>query len=338
MTAPASCHLDASHRIVVAIDFTEPSIAAATWVAQHFAPGAELVLLHVLYVPPLARFLEGRYLSTDRLVEAARAGAETRLRELSTSIATGLVWPEVRVGKPDVEIVRVAAEYSARLVVIGRPATRPGLWGRIGTTAQRVLRRSPVPVLLAAGTVPHQPSRLLIAVDDSDIADAVLEHGGLLAERFGAEVTVMHVVSVPIFPGATAVPDGLPWRSDEAHRDLPVEGQLATREAENWLRLRIETSGHRGRMTPLVVSAHARPDEIIVEEARRREVGLILVGSTGAGAVPRLLLGSVAEGVLRGADCPVLAVVPPGDASRDDMTATAGVHQSAMGEDRERHA
>jgi nucleotide-binding universal stress UspA family protein len=48
---------------------------------------------------------------------------------------------------------------------------------------------------------------------------------------------------------------------------------------------------------------------------------LIVVGSRGAGAVPRLLFGSVAEGVLGGASCPVLVVVPPADAQGDD-TAT----------------
>jgi universal stress protein E len=300
-------------RIVVAVDFTEPSLAAAAWIAQHYARGAELVLVHVLHVPPAPRFLEGRYASRDRLVESARAGAETRLRELSASVATGLVWPEVRVGKPDEEIVRVATEYGAELVVVGRPATRSGVWARIGTTAQRVLRKSAVPVLLASGMPARAPSRLLVAVDDSDMTGMVLDSAARIAQRFSAEATVMHVVSVPLFSGGVTVGGGLALAEDHWSRPDDEEDERAVHDAERWLAARLRDVTNGDRMTPAVVSGPVRPSDAIVEEAERRGAELVVVGSSGAGAVPRLVFGSVAEGVLRGAPCPVLMVVPPAD-------------------------
>jgi nucleotide-binding universal stress UspA family protein len=313
-----------SERIVVAVDFSEPSADAARWVARHFARGAELVLVHVLDVPPVPRFLEGRYPSAGRLVETARTGAATRLRELSASIATGLVWPEVRVGKPDEEIVRVATEYGAGLVVIGRPAARAGVWRHIGTTAQRVLRRSPVPVLLAAGMPARGPSRLLVAVDDSDMTGPILHWGRLLAERFSAEATVLHVVSVPLFPGGTAVTGGVL----SSENDTPLEDELAVREAERWLAERVQGPARGSRMSPAVVAGQVRPAEAIVDEAARSGAELIVVGSRGAGAVPRLVFGSTAEGVLRGAPCPVLVVVPPTGAHGDAPIASAASSRS----------
>src|SRR5687768_8514633 len=221
-------------RVVVALDFSEPSIHAATWVAQHFARGAELVLVHVIHVPAPPRFLEGRYPPADRLVETARVGAELRLRELVSSIATGLIWTEVRVGEPDEEIVRVAAEYRADLVVVGRPAPRAGLWGGLGSTAQRVLRRSAVPVLLAAEVPPRAPSRLLVGVDESELTEPVLDWAGFLVERFRANAVVMHVVHPMQFERST-IATRLSYAGADTADELPVEDEPPIRDARQWL-------------------------------------------------------------------------------------------------------
>jgi nucleotide-binding universal stress UspA family protein len=326
VTAGAARGLGSGERVVVAVDFSDGSISAATWVAQHFARGAELVLVHVLHVPPVPRFLEGRYPSRDQVVENATAGAQTRLRELSARIATGLVWPEVRVGEPDQEIVRVAAEYSAALIVVGRPATRGGVWARIGTTAQRVLRRSTVPVLLAADVPSREPSRLLVAVDDSDMTDVVLGWGASLAKRFSAATTVMHVVAVPVFPEDVVTAAGLLSAAPGAMLPVMDDGS-AVREAERWLGERVQRIAADEPVALAVVPRPLSPAQAILDEATGRRVDLIVVGSRGAGAVPRFLFGSVAEGVLRGASCPVLVVPPPNGA--DDGGATSAGRASS---------
>lgn len=323
MTADTRPGLDGRERVVVAVDFSEGSVAAATWVAQHFARGAELVLLHVLHVPPMPRFLEGRYPSRDSLVENARAGAEGRLRELSASIATGLVWPEVRVGAPDEEITRVTAEYGAALVVVGSPATRTGVWARMGTTVQRVLRRSTVPVLLAAGVPSREPSRLLVAVDDSDMTDSVLDWGASLAKRFSAETTIVHVVSVPLLAEDVLTAAGLISAQPNTVVLAPLDDGSAAREAERWLGERVQRLAPGSPTAFSVVSGHVHPAQAIINEAARGGAELIVLGSRGAGAVPRFIFGSVAEGVLRGASCPVLVVPPPDDAEAASTTTAA---------------
>jgi nucleotide-binding universal stress UspA family protein len=257
------------------------------------------VLVHVLHVPPVPRYLEGRYPSTDRLIDTAKRGAEARLRDLSQSIATGLVWPEVRVGTPDQVIVSVAAEYSAGIIAVGRSAPRSGVWARLGTTAQRVLRASSVPVLVAAELPRREPAHVLVAVDESDMTSAVLRWGQLLAARFSAVATAVHVVTVPVFVGASVASAGGGSFADA--RDV--------QEAERWLVQRLEDSVVRG-MTPTVVAGPVRPADAILEEATHRRAELIVMGSRGAGGVRRFLVGSVAEAILESAPCPVL-VVPP---------------------------
>ena len=306
-------------RVVVALDFSDPSVLAAEWVARQVAPGAELILVHVIHVPAPPRFLQGRYPSAERVVETARAGAELRLRELASSLATGLVWTEVRIGKPDEEIVRVAAQYRADVIVIGRPAPRSGVWGRLGTTAQRVLRRATVPVLLAAEMTPRTPRRVLVGLDDSDLTGPVLDWTRFLLERFVAAAVVMHVVHPRDFDHTSTLMHGLLRSAADALEAAPAGEEPRLRDARHWLEERIteqlgteaSASPVRERMT--LAALEGLPADVLVLEAARREIDLVILGSRGAGAVQRFLLGSVAEKVLQESRCPVLVVVRPDD-------------------------
>ena len=182
-------------RIVVGVDFGEASIAAATWAARSFAPGAQIVLVHSIHVPEPPAFLAGLYPQTDRVIETAQTGAQQRLRDLGTSIATGLVWTEVRIGKPEVVLAAVAAEYGADLIDIGRRTVRPGIRDRLGSTPERVLRQSPIPLLLAAPQHEGAPRHLLAAIDGSVATESALGWTDHLVARYGATATLVHVVA-----------------------------------------------------------------------------------------------------------------------------------------------
>jgi nucleotide-binding universal stress UspA family protein len=298
-------------RAVVGIDFSESSLAAATWVAGHVAPGVELVLVHALHVPEPPSFLQGKYPPRERLIETARAGAERRLRELSGPIAAGLIWTEVRVGAPDEQIVSVAAEYHADLIVVGSHGERPGLWSRLGSTAERVLSRAAVPVLVVQGAPRTPPRKLLVAVDDSDVTLWVLEWARALVRRFDATATVLYVVtpSLATLDPLIAVGGVMPVPSTTA-----VEIEQSVRAAAmRWLEERIGTQESGAGLQPAV--AVGAPASTILAEAAERGSDLIVLGSRGLGTAKRLLLGSVSGSVLRRADRPVL-VVSAADAVR----------------------
>lgn len=288
-------------RVVVAVDFASASMAAATWVARNLGRGTELVLVHAVHVPEPPAFLRGRYPPSDQLIATARAGAEKRIADFVAVEATGLVWTEVRVGAPDVVVVEVARDYSADLVVVGRHTPRGDAWERLGTTTERIIRRSEVPVLIVPEGQADAPRRLLAAVDGSTMTLPVLQWADLLADRFRADATVAHVLQTSPFTAAVEDPIATPGASEETMRA----------EVEQWLGEELGRLPHGDRMTPSILDG--RPAAAILAEADRLSSDLLVVGSRGAGPGHRLLLGSVSEAVMRAARCAVLVAVPPTD-------------------------
>lgn len=268
-------------RIIVAVDFSEPSVLAARWAADHFAPEAEVVLVHIIEPPPATRSNVMRYPSMETIVNKAHLDVETRLNELRDSIAPSRSRAEIRVGSPHDELVQLAVAIGADVIVAGRQDLSSSGWARVGTTAQRVVRKTSLPVLLVAGVQPHSPDQILIAVDDSDMTDDVLGWGMFLAERFAAKATVVHAAG------------------DEGPDD-----------DDSWITEQIGAAGGGGSIEQRVTRAPVRPAEAIIAETRDLKSELVVIGSRGAGAAHQMLFGSVAESVLLSSPCPVFVVVP----------------------------
>jgi nucleotide-binding universal stress UspA family protein len=296
-------------RIVMAVDFSERSIAAAQWVAHHFAPRAELVLVHVLELPPPPSFWpRRRWLRADD-TETYRTGAQTRLRQLGEQIGRGLAWEEVRIGRPEDEVLRVARESEADLIAIGSHRERAGFWNRFGSTAERILGGAEVPVLIVHGAPRAAPRMLLAAVDDSLTGEQVIECASALAERLGATGRLLHVLPsaahhLPFFPGELLVHD----------RGLAEARNEIVHATHEWLRERI--GDESTALTPLVQQGHT--PEVILREARMAGADLLVLGRERKGTIRRHLLGSVAGTVIRGANCPVLVI--PGSSREDSRT------------------
>lgn len=141
-------------------------------------------------------------------------------------------------------------------------------------------------------------TRILFPTDFSDTAGHALDYARDLAARYGASVHVLHVVRDPMsqaWAGEAAgvvIPDLLKsWRADAERRlrELSLDG-IRTRRA--------------------VRVGHAFVE--IIQYAKSNEIDLIVMGTHGRGPVEHLLLGSVAEKVVRKAPCPVLTVREPG--------------------------
>ena len=270
-------------RILVSVDFVEPSLAAARWVADHFAPQAEIILAHVIEPPPATRSNVIRYPSVETIVNRVHIDAQERLRELCQSIAPDRARDEIRVGVPHEEIVQLAASLGADIIVMGRQDLASSGWARIGATAQRVLRKSPVPILLVTAARAHAPSSVLVAVDESATTHAVIRWGAFMSHLFTAKATVVHAA------GTQESPDEDAWIAEE-----------------------IGKSSSGAVMEQRVTRNEVRPAESIISEARALGSDLLVIGSSGAGLASQLLFGSVAESVLLSAPCPVLVVLPDG--------------------------
>ena len=271
-------------RILVSVDFAEPSVSAAHWIARHFARDAEIILAHVIEPPPATRSNVMRYPSVETIVNKVHVDVERRLQELCAQVSPERARAEVRVGIPHEELVQLAVSVRADVIVVARQDLSSSGWARIGTTAQRVLRKSAVPILLVAGASDREPAHVLVAVDESDITDDVLQWGGFLSHRFNAKATAMHAA------GIEPVPDEDAWIGDEM-------AKISTAK----------------RMDQRITRKDIRPADSIIEEARELDSDLIVIGSRGAGAANQLLFGSVVESVLLSSPCPVFVVLPQGD-------------------------
>jgi len=140
------------------------------------------------------------------------------------------------------------------------------------------------------------PDKILCPVDFSEPSREAMHAAADMARKLEASLTLLHVVSLP-----TA---GLP----EATFALPAGDVASKVEAtlEEWRKEALSLGVHVVHIQTTV----GTPYEEIVRIAREQGYGLIVIGTHGRTGLDHLLLGSVAEKVVRRAPCPVLTVRP----------------------------
>jgi nucleotide-binding universal stress UspA family protein len=286
------------------VDFSDTATAAARYAVEHFAPGAELVLLHVIDPPARPRFARDVLPPEDALEAMAREFAAKRSMELASSLPSSIrSRVEVRVGKPDEVITSTAGEVNASIVVIGPHGDRPRPWRFLGTTADRVVRTSPFPVLVATAPTAHPPRRILVPVDDDSAAARVLEWTRDLAGQFDADVILLHVWSNAVYSHVASMSYAEKQTEADARREIESELRGA---AQHWLNEVARTGLARERVTSTV--AWGRAADVVLETAGSSGAELIVLGRNGSGLVSGALLGRTTATVLHGARCPVLVV------------------------------
>ncbi|MDR5673952.1 Nucleotide-binding protein, UspA family [Halalkaliarchaeum sp. AArc-CO] len=145
-------------------------------------------------------------------------------------------------------------------------------------------------------------SCILIPTDGSTEVERAVEHALDLAEAHGATVHALYVVNTASYAG---LPMETAWEGvDELLRSDAEAAVETVRERAQARSIPVETSIVEGT-----------PSRCIVREAEERGCDLIVMGTHGRGGIDRLLLGSVAEKVVRASALPVLtvSVAPPED-------------------------
>ena len=158
-----------AHRVVIGVDFSSASLAAARWTAHHSCP-RRLVLVHVVEVPKMPAYLRGVAFAADRMANRATAMMRVALAALADALGSVRCAIEVRSGRPAEQLHMVAEEHEADLLVIGRTGKRARGVKQLGSTVERLLRRSAKPVMVAAGALSASPRRILAAVDEGELA------------------------------------------------------------------------------------------------------------------------------------------------------------------------
>jgi nucleotide-binding universal stress UspA family protein len=284
-------------------------------VAVDASPSARAVIAATLAFPwpPAARvhaILATRTRATAGFPGYVRAAFEQSMRRAALRAQRALArrWPDVRVDLRDRlpvdAILSEAQRVHVRAIVCGwrgRGALRRMLTG--GSVSRAVVRRARCPVLVVKRS-PKDFRRFVIGLDGSPHAQRAVAFAAGLTPARGAQVTLIrvvepvHVPSLALLPGriratiGQAVTAERAVRLARARRDVEKAAQVLTRAG--W---RVRTMVREG--IPLTE---------VLRAARAARAQALVVGARGTGELRRLLLGSVAEGLLEHADGPVLIV------------------------------
>ena len=146
--------------------------------------------------------------------------------------------------------------------------------------------------------------RFLVPIDFSEYANQALDYAINLAGKINARLTLLHVIqSIPL--GGADMGVTLPYTYVQ---DLEAE---IMQSMESY-RARVTAAGLAGE----IVVVHGVPFHEILETAKTQQVDLIVMGTHGRTGLQHVLLGSVAEKVVRLAPCPVLVARQPTEIGR----------------------
>ena len=298
--------------ILCPIDFSDASAGAlryAAAIAEHFV--TRLIVL-IVEDPLLTRAMDPRTgAQWTREASEGEMAAFVRSTFGDDASMIDMCEYEVAVGKPPVEILRVARERSCDLIVM----SSQGLTGArklfFGSTTERVLRETTVPVLV---TPPQNPGaihvedasqrlgRIVVPVDLSPASRHQVQVAGGLADALDLPLILVHVIE--------------PVRSPLVSR-LHLVGLESERRAvaEDGLDDLMAKIPHR--LEPEALVAHGDPAEAAARVARDRHAGLVVVGLHGSPTRgPRM--GSVTYRMLCLTPTLVLAVPPKNERASDD--------------------
>jgi len=199
---------------------------------------------------------------------------------------------------PGQNIRSYAQDNAIDLIVMGTHGRRGVDRMLLGSVAEEVVRQAPCPVCTVRNAIETAPSeavrRIMVPIDFSDGSTRALRHARELALTYGAEIVALHAIEEVVLPMAY----GMAPKQVDAEAVRPnVERALADLLSEH------------------VGVEHARaeirvgyPPQEILDAIDEEEIDWVVMGTHGRQGLNRLLMGSVAERIVRHAPCPVLTL------------------------------
>jgi nucleotide-binding universal stress UspA family protein len=282
-------------RILVASDLSKRSrraIRRAVALARQF--GCELIALHVA--------------DDDRpeeLIAAEFRSAEAAMREHLDAAGSGGLAPEpvivTRAGDPFKVISEEADRVEADLIVMG--AHRKRLLGDVftGTTIERVMRLGSRPVLMVNRDGENPYRQVLAAVDLSEASAHALRTARSLGLLDPAHAAAVH--------GFMPLGEGMMYYANVDQKRIDEHVAVSASEARAALGGFLRDNGFAD-MTDVLFVEKGGPHEAIEIGVSKFRPELLVIGTRGHSGVKRILLGSVADQVLRRIDTDILAVPP----------------------------
>jgi nucleotide-binding universal stress UspA family protein len=317
--------------ILVPVDgsrLAEQAVPIALAIAERAHSKVSLVLVHQIHQPHV--LMEPAHVYT-RTEAALQKTERDYLRALVSRVRQSMgraVSSAMLKGRVAVTLAEYVKDLSPDLVVMtthGRGGVRRA-W--LGSVADQLIRSLDVPILLVRAGPPESTGspanfgEILVPLDGSPLAEAALEPAMVIARLWDAEISLVQIVQPVLLATDPLLP--LPsWYDD----------QLTTVErdaAQDYLRDVAERLREQGVKASGVAVIGGGVAEELLSLARPGRVGLLAMATHGRGGVRRLMLGSVADKLVRGAEVPLLVCRVTGKrAKRAPGKASAPAHARA---------
>lgn len=296
--------------VLVPIDFSVASLAALEFalpLVKRF--GAELNMVHVFEPDYLLATIAAMPLNVPELEVGRRV--RRHLKDVARKHGIELRRENIHYlkGRPFEEICGLARDAEIDLIVIATRGNTGLKHLALGSTAERVVRFSPCPVLVVRGSNAKKIGRsrrsqravtfrkIVVPIDFSDCSIKGLAYAQALAKEFGATLVLLHSVNLQYYVA----------NDEYARYNFPLlmqEVEKAAREQMNDLVRRTEWEGVK--IDTALEVGHA--GQQICDRAQDRHANLIVTSTHGRTGLKHVLIGSTAEYVVRHAHCPVLVV------------------------------
>ncbi len=204
---------------------------------------------------------------------------------------------EVVFGQPHVDILQMSEKAEADMIVLGMHRKDVLMDMFIGTTAERVVRASGVPVLLVRERASGPYNRVMVGVDFSVYSRRAVEFAaGLVPD---GQFHLVHAYDVPFkaFLDNKDTRREISKRLSQQFQDMVEKEMAAFLSTVEEKALKVERVMQQGVV-----------HEVIYRQVEKVKPDLLVVGTHGKTGVARAVLGSLAENLLRDPPCDVLAV------------------------------
>ncbi len=264
-------------RILVPLDGSPSSELILERIEPMVRPGGQIVLLRAVPLPVQDIHVN---LSVAERVAVADRYVQSVVERLTAASIDAKALAEF--GNPAVSILRAAATEKVDLIAMCTSGRSEIARLALGSVAEEVLRRADVPVWLARPeqATPRAIHAILVPLDGSPLSDEAVPVAAGLAKQFGARIDLIHVFKKRKHPNELAQPP----------RPLDHATQLLRRDGFD--------------VHPDFLEGDAADG--ILAAAADHSADLIVMESHGRTGLSRLVLGSVAEGVVRRAPVPVV--------------------------------
>ena len=170
----------------------------------------------------------------------------------------------------------------------------------LGSVTEEVVRKAACPVFTVQAEAEQAPGqavhRILVPVDFSEASEMALLHATEIAQTYGADVHLLHVVEEVLYPSAYGVDPPSMSSQNVVGRVENALGKMA-REEIGYEQVQVSATVGYAPLT-------------ILDYVEENEIDLVVIATHGRSGLDRVLLGSVAERVIRQSPVPVFVVKP----------------------------